>query len=47
MWWFRKEEPKEVWDEEIRGPIGDIEAAEKIREICRSEAAPPAWPTAS
>jgi hypothetical protein len=38
MWWFRKEEPKEVWDEEIRGPIGDIEAAEKIRKICRSAA---------
>jgi hypothetical protein len=38
MWWFRKEEPKEVWDEEIHGPIGDIEAAEKIREICRSAA---------
>ena len=38
MWWFRKEEPKEVWDEEIRGPIGDIEAAEKIRDICRSAA---------
>jgi hypothetical protein len=38
MWWFRKEKPKEAWDEEIRGPIGDIEAAEKIREICRSAA---------
>jgi hypothetical protein len=38
MWWFRKEEPKEVWDEEIQWPIGDIEAAEKIREICRSAA---------
>jgi hypothetical protein len=38
MWWFRKEKPKEAWDEEIHGPIGDIEAAEKIREICRSAA---------
>jgi len=38
MWWFRKDKPKEVWDEEIRGPIGDIEAAEKIRDICRSAA---------
>ena len=38
MWWFRKEKPKEAWDEEIRGPIGDIEAAQKIREICRSAA---------
>jgi hypothetical protein len=38
MWWFRKEKPKEAWDDEIRGPIGDIEAAEKIRHICRSAA---------
>jgi hypothetical protein len=40
MWWFRKERPKEVevWDEHIPGPIGDIEAAEKIRDICRSAA---------
>ena len=40
MWWFRKEKPKEVevWDEQIPGPIGDIEAAEKIRDICRSAA---------
>jgi hypothetical protein len=38
MWWFRKEEPKEAWDEVIQGPIGDIEAAEKIRHICRSAA---------
>jgi hypothetical protein len=40
MWWFRKEKPKEVevWDEQIHGPIGDIEAAEKIRDICRSVA---------
>jgi hypothetical protein len=38
MWWFRKEKSKEVWDEEIQGPIGDIEAAEKIRDICRSAA---------
>jgi len=40
MWWFRKEKPKEVevWDEQIHRPIGDIEAAEKIRDICRSVA---------
>jgi hypothetical protein len=38
MWWFRKEKPKEVWDEETQWPIGDIEAAEKIRDICRSAA---------
>jgi hypothetical protein len=34
--WFDKSERKEVWDEEIQWPVGDIEAAHRIREICRS-----------
>jgi hypothetical protein len=40
MWWFDKDKRKrkEVWDEEIQGPIGDIEAAHIIRDICRSAA---------
>jgi hypothetical protein len=38
MWRFGKRETKEVWDEEIQWPIGDIEAAHRIREICRSAA---------
>ena len=38
MWWFSKETRKEVWDEEIQWPIGDIEAAHRIRDICRSAA---------
>jgi hypothetical protein len=38
MWWFSKDKPKEIWDEEIQWPIGDIEAAHRIREICRSAA---------
>lgn len=38
MWWFDKEKPKEIWDEDIPSPIGDIEAAHRIREICRSAA---------
>ena len=40
MWWFDKgkRKRKEVWDEEIQGPIGDIEAAHIIRDICRSAA---------
>jgi hypothetical protein len=40
MWWFDKDkrERKEVWDEEVQGPIGDIEAAHIIRDICRSAA---------
>ena len=36
MWWFNRVERKEVWDETVQWPIGDIEAAHKIREICRS-----------
>jgi hypothetical protein len=36
MRWFNKGSRKEVWDENIQWPIGDIQAAHKIREICRS-----------
>jgi uncharacterized protein (UPF0147 family) len=36
MWWFNKDERKEVWEEDIQWPLGDIQAAHKIREICRS-----------
>jgi hypothetical protein len=38
MWWFSKGKRQEIWDEEIQWPIGDIEAAHKIRDICRSAA---------
>jgi len=38
MWRFSKTKIKEVWDEEIQTPIGDIEAANRIRVICRSAA---------
>jgi len=38
MKWFSKEVPKEVWEEATSSPLGDIEAAEKIRTICRSVA---------
>ena len=38
MQWFKKTRPPEIWDEAIEWPIGDIEAAHKIREICRSAA---------
>ena len=38
MWWFGKGERREIWDEEIQWPIGDIAAAHRIREICRSAA---------
>jgi hypothetical protein len=36
MWWFDKGKRKEIWDEEVQWPIGDIEAAHRIRDICRS-----------
>jgi hypothetical protein len=38
MRWFQKTRKTEVWDEAIEWPIGDIEAAHRIREICRSAA---------
>jgi len=36
MWRFNKKRRNEVWDESIQGPLGDIDAAERIRNICRS-----------
>jgi hypothetical protein len=38
MWWFGKTRHTEVWDEKAESPIGDLEAAHIIREICRSAA---------
>ena len=40
MWWFSKgrRKRKEIWDETIQWPIGDIEAVHRIRDICRSAA---------
>jgi isocitrate/isopropylmalate dehydrogenase len=36
MWWFDKGKRREIWDEDIQWPIGDIDAAHRIREICRA-----------
>jgi len=36
MWWFSKPKRVEIWDEAVQWPIGDIEAAQRIRDICRS-----------
>ncbi len=36
MLWFNKDKRSEIWEEAIQWPIGDIEAAHKIRDICRS-----------
>src|SRR5580692_12745076 len=38
IWRFNRGRPTEIWDEPIEGPVGDIEAAHKIRDICRSAA---------
>jgi hypothetical protein len=38
MWWFNKPRRSEPWDENIPWPIGDIEAAHKIRDICDAAA---------
>ena len=38
MWRFGGKQPGEVWDEPVDGPLGDIEAAERVRNICRSAA---------
>lgn len=35
---LRRNRPREVWEEPIEGPVGDIEAAHKIRDVCRSVA---------
>lgn len=38
MRWFGRSERREIWDETVQWPIGDIEAAKKIRDICRTAA---------
>jgi hypothetical protein len=36
MRWLRKDRPPDVWEFAADQPLGDIEAAQKIREICGS-----------
>jgi hypothetical protein len=36
MRWFKKSTRKDPWDEGIPGPLDDIAAAHRIRDICRS-----------
>jgi hypothetical protein len=38
MWRFGRKQADEVWDAPVDGPLGDIEAAERVRSICRSAA---------
>ncbi len=34
--WFSKRKRTEIWDEPVPSRLGDIEAAQRIREICRA-----------
>jgi hypothetical protein len=43
MRWFNRVQPKDIWDEPVPAPLGDIEAAERIRNICRSAADSAEW----
>jgi hypothetical protein len=36
MRWFTRERRQDIWDEPVAAPLGDIEAAERIRMICQS-----------
>jgi len=38
MRWFAKQKPADIWDEAIEWPLGDIEAAARIRAICDAAA---------
>jgi hypothetical protein len=39
MRWFARKQPKDIWDEAVTSPMGDIEAAELIRNICQAATA--------
>ena len=39
MRWFARKTRQDIWDEAIEAPLGDIEAAERIRTICDAAAA--------
>lgn len=34
MRWFARPRSADIWDEPVQGPIGDIEAADRIRNFC-------------
>ena len=35
-WFSNKVPPRDIWEEPVPVPLGDIDAAERIRTICRS-----------
>jgi hypothetical protein len=39
MKWFARKKQEDVWDDAIKGPLGDIEAAARIHAICEAAAA--------
>lgn len=47
MRWFSgfnsKVQPRDIWEEPVPAPLGDIEAAERIRHICRSATDSAEW----
>jgi len=44
MRWFARKTRRDIWDEAIEGPLGDIDAAERIRAICDAASASAAEP---
>lgn len=36
MRWFNRPKPLEIWEQPMAWPVGDIEAAHRIRDICRA-----------
>ena len=42
-WFNNKVETKDIWEEPVPGPLGDIEAADRIRHICRSATGSAEW----
>ncbi|WP_369721767.1 hypothetical protein AB8Z38_33115 [Bradyrhizobium sp. LLZ17] len=39
MRWFARTTRNDIWDEPIESPLGDIDAAERIRAICHAASA--------
>ncbi|MBP0109630.1 MULTISPECIES: hypothetical protein [Bradyrhizobium] len=39
MKWFATRQPADIWDEPVEGPVGDIDAVARIRNICQAAGA--------
>jgi hypothetical protein len=42
-WFNNKVPPRDIWEEPVPVPLGDIDAAERIRTICRSATDSAEW----